>query len=263
MAQDIYVLLVIYQKNGAGSAACQALREMGFQNVVMVDNSREEMGNAAFCKEAGWDYLSMEGNAGLPKAYNRGLVHIKRDAGMVVLLDDDTRLPLDYFEKLAAAKTACPEALIFLPTVFDKVGLLSPCRLKGYTIKRAARADDIREAELSGINSGMAADMTVFEHYAYDERYFIDFVDHAFLRDMRAQGAGICVFEAGLRQSFSGSETGDVAAAAVRYGFFKRDCKVFCGKSLRGRAAAWLIIKKRALGLLLRYRTGKVLKSGK
>ncbi len=248
--ESTWVLLVIYQKNGADSAACRALRDMHYSSVLVVDNSREDFGNEAYCAEAGFAYLSMHGNAGLPKAYNRGIEWLKGRAEAVVLLDDDTTLSADFFEALRRAQTEHPEGRIFLPSVYDAVGLLSPCRVTSSGFARAEHPEDIPPACRSAINSGMAVDLRVFDGYRYDERYFLDFVDHAFLRDMRKRDVPIVLTGARLQQQFSGSSAYEAAAARARFALFRRDGAVYYGHGLRYVQAVlrrYLSLKRQAL----------------
>lgn len=254
MEKQVWVLLVIYQKNGAESAACRALREAAYPFVLVVDNSVEEFHNDVYCADAGWEYLPMGGNAGLPKAYNRGIERLRERASAVVLLDDDTTLPEEYFRTLEAARAADPQARIFLPRVTDAVGLLSPCRTTGCGISRVARAEDVPASECTAINSGMAIDMRVFDTYRYDERYFLDFVDHAFMRDMRERGVRFALTDAVLSQRFSGSEEYCAARAKTRFRLFKKDGALYYSTTWKGRAyyplavfRRWLSLKRQAL----------------
>ena len=247
MAPCFYVLLVIYNQNGSDSPACEVLRTRDGIGVLMVDNSTSDYHNEEYCKKADFSYLSMQGNKGLSKAYNRGIRYLKEytNATHVILLDDDTSLGDDYFAVLQEAIEKHPQAEIFLPLVKDEVGLLSPCAISGYSVHRVASAEELTGSTITGINSGMALALTLFEDYSYNEDYFLDYIDHAFLRDMKQRGKQIQVIDTTLQQRFSGN-VANPAAALSRFELFKRDFHVFCGDSLKGKFyAAALLLKRR------------------
>lgn len=248
MSVRIYALLVIYNRACTDSPSCEQLRKTPDARAVIVDNSTEENDNYRYAAKRGFGYLSMGGNLGLAAAYNRGIAWIKRhtDATHVLLLDDDTTLPEGFLERTAASVAAHPEASIFLPRVYDEKGLLSPCAIDGLKVRRIADAAELTAQNVTGINSGLVADLRVFDSYRYDEQYFLDYIDHAFLRDMKARGVTIDITREELSQRFFANQNGDKSAAKRRLHIFKRDIRYFCGKTLKGRAAAeWMIAKRR------------------
>lgn len=248
MAPYFYVLLVIYNQNGSDSPACEALRARKDIGVLIVDNSTADYQNKAYCEQAGFSYLSMQGNKGLSKAYNQGIRYLKKHTGAthVILLDDDTALSDDYFAVLQQAVAEHPATEIFLPLVRDEVGLLSPCAIHGYSVHRVSSEQELTAASVTGINSGMALALSLFDDYSYAEDYFLDYIDHAFLRDMKRRGKPIQVIHTTLRQQFSGNDT-DQAAALSRFELFKRDFRVFCGTSWKGKLYASVLLTKRRM----------------
>lgn len=247
------VLLVIYNQNGGDSPACEALRRRDDVKVVVADNSTADYHNAAYCEEAGFAYLPMGGNHGLSKAYNRGIRYLREhtDATHVVLLDDDTTLSDDYFTVLRQAIAQHPDTRIFLPLVRDEVGYLSPCRIQGYAVSRIRSAGELDPATITGINSGMALSLSLFERYLYDEAYFLDYIDHAFLRDMKRQGEPIEVLNTTLQQQFSGNDHSHYQATLARFSLFKRDFRRFCSDTVRGRLYAAAFLAGRRVRLFL------------
>ena len=249
MGTTVYALLVIYQKNGEQSAACESLRRAGNLNVLVVDNSEQDFDNEAYCRERGWQYLRMPGNSGLSKAYNAGIDRLRGVADYVILLDDDTTLGKAYIGALHYAVCISPETRIFLPTVRDRAGLLSPCRVPRFGVHRASDPNNIPQDEISGINSGMAIAMSIFDDYRYDERYFLDFIDHAFLREMRSRGEPIGLLDVELTQRFSGSDSGTRESALKRFKSYRKDCRIYYSNNWLGRLYYPLAITRRRLGL--------------
>lgn len=250
---QIACAVVVYNTACQNSLSLSALARMPELSVYVADNSTREMGNQAYCQRMGWRYLPMGGNVGLPRAYNAVLGAIEEES-VVVWLDDDTALEPAYFAALRAALDAHPEGDVFLPRVTDEAGQLSPCIIEGYRVRRCAPGQAPSPARITGINSGMAVRLRVYARYRYDEGYFLDYVDHAFLRDMKAQGRRIVPFEGHLTQRFSGNERGNAAGAQVRLRIFARDFSRFCQDTPAGRRYARRMLLRRRLVLCLRHR---------
>ncbi len=95
--------------------------------------------------------------------------------------------------------------------------------------------------------------MRVFENYRYDEGQFLDYIDHAFMRDTTGHELSrICVMkDVELRQEFSGSAKQSREAAMRRYRIFKKDISYFCRKYGVSPVRRLLLLMKRKLRLLL------------
>ena len=249
----ITALVVIYNRRCEESPSCEGLRADPNARAVIVDNSTEENGNARYCARRGFGYIAMGGNFGLAKAYNRGIAWIKEntDATHVLLLDDDTTLPDGFLTHTAAQIEAKARASVFCPLVQDEQGLLSPCRIDGLRVTRIADPAHLTAPMFTAINSGLVIDLRVFDDYAYDEGYFLDYIDHAFFRDMKTRGVKFAVTDQTLTQRFAGNERGNKRAATRRLAIFKRDFRRFCGKSLKGRLFAQAVIIRRHVKIAL------------
>ncbi len=235
---DIYVVIVIYNKHCQASSTCQCLAEIAGINVIIVDNSTQDNDNESFALAHEWTYISMNGNEGLAKAYNRAVEAIAQPDALVCLFDDDSHIDDNYFTNMANAAVADESATVFLPQVYDKHGLMSPSIVNGFKVRRTSDTTEVTQANITGINSGMAVRRRVFDEYRYDERYFLDYIDHSFIRDMKKRSQRIVVTEARLTHSvfFENTEE-NFEAIAKRMQIFKKDYKIFCGSSLRGRLA--------------------------
>lgn len=249
----LHVLLVIHNRACEDSPPCEQLRLLPNARVVVVDNSTEPNDNGRYCAARGFGYLSMGGNLGLAKAYNHGIAWIKQntDATHVVLFDDDTALPETFLDETAAYIAKTDNEQIFLPVVYDEKGLLSPCAIDGLRVRRLTSPYEVTPKGITGINSGMTIDLAVFDDYRYDERYFLDYIDHAFVRDMKARGYFFAVTMLELRQQFFDNARGNKQAARRRLAIFKKDFRRFCGRSLKGRLTAQAVIIKRCVKIAL------------
>ncbi len=244
---SITAVVVIYNRSYTESATLRALLAERDIPVILCDNSTRPCGNEKIAAEYRQvTYLSMGGNVGLPKAYNAALERLDGE-GIVCLFDDDTELDGTYFTALRRAAEKTPDADIYLPTVRDKLGLLSPCYLDGVRTSRIADPDRIDLNRVSGINSAMAIRTRVFADYRYDEGYFLDYVDHAFLREMKKRGKKILVFPTGLYQNFSGAERYNTKSGRTRARIFYRDFYRFCSDSFSHRLYGAAVIARRFL----------------
>ncbi len=250
---SIYALVVIYNRRCEESPSCEALRADPDARAVVIDNSTEENDNARYCAKRGFGYLGLGGNRGLAVAYNRGIAWLKKhtNATHVVLFDDDTAIPDGFLKATATSIGNNPKAKVFLPRVYDEVGLLSPCAIDEFRVRRIADVSELTPDNITAINSGMTLDLSLFKEYTYDEGYFLDYIDHAFMRDMKSRAVSFTVTQQTLNQRFAGNERGNKQAAKRRFVIFKADFRRFCGTSFKGRLTATATIMRRRLKMML------------
>lgn len=232
-------MLVIYNQYYADSMTYRSLRvSEAFRNgeveVALIDNSAYDMHNKNISEDH-FTYLSMNGNQGLSKAYNAGLDYFKDQltGNMIVLLDDDTRLPRDYFDVMK--KNINEETDVYLPIIYDQTGqLLSPSIMKRYRCVLAKRIENVNEKNINGINTGMMIRGDLFKDYRYDEHYFLDYVDHAFIRDMKQLNKKIMIVPATISQNYSLAGQ-SVEKALKRFKISKKDISYYYRRGLISR----------------------------
>jgi len=249
MSINFFAVTVIYNRSLSDSLSFSTLKDTGVE-IFVCDNSTEDMNNAAFESES-VHVLPMGGNVGLSKAYNRALDALDGKDGYVCIFDDDTAVPSDYFD-LMAKEIEKTGADILLPTVFDGRGYMSPCKIDGVVASAVSSLDELTAENISGINSGMAVSLEVFKNYRYDENYFLDFIDHKFLSDMKKQNRKITAARSvELKQSFSANDFSDIRAARRRFSIFKKDYSLFCRQAggLKNRIVGALVIAKRFINI--------------
>lgn len=224
-------LVVVYNKPLSQSNTIHSLSGAQGIEVYIADNSTADYGNREFASARGYHYFNMGGNAGLSRAYNRVISALEKDDGLICLFDDDTIVDKAYFDVLRKDANIYKHIDIFAPVVKDKKGILSPCVFNGIRGKRVKRLENMPRRGVSAINSGLAIRLRVFRDYKYDEGLFLDYVDHAFLRDVAGgDGSRIHILNASLQQSFSGSESASKEDVIERYRTFKKDLLYFCRK---------------------------------
>lgn len=193
-------------------------------------------------------------------AASGGLQSYEGDAlnksGLLCLFDDDTFLPNDYFDELLKENLS---ADIFLPIVCDEVGILSPCKFSGLRVERIKELSELNDKNITGINSGMAISLEVFKDYRYNENYFLDYIDHDFLRTMKLKNKKIKVLNTKLNQRFSRSEEINFESSLKRFKIFKCDFKYFYRENFKSKIFANISLLKRVSYLTLKFKSLKFL----
>lgn len=248
------VILVVYNENVADIEILRKLRKYSQEILTIVcDNSTTIVNH----KEDLWEtaiYLSMGGNKGLSRAYNKALEYI---CGKVVcIFDDDSILCDGYFDVLKN------EYLnggwdVLLPVVFSNNRMLSPTSFNGFRSSQTtfSKLDDIDGRKLSGINSGMMIRPEVFNHITYDEGLFLDLIDHQFCEDVKQCEMRIGIApKLRLEQAYS-FVSDDPSSAFSRFEIFSRDARHFYDSNLLKRLYCSLMLVYRAFKLSARYRS--------
>ena len=188
-----------------------------------------DCGNEKEARSRGYRYFGMGGNVGLSRAYNRVISELEMNDCLICLFDDDTAVGNDYFKVLREDADRFPDVDIFAPVVKDGKGILSPCILRNLAGRRVRSVGELPRYGISAINSGLAVRLRVFNDYRYDEGQFLDYIDHAFIRDIAGQDLSkIRIMDTVLYQRFMGSESPDRRSLLNRYGIFKNDVTHFC-----------------------------------
>lgn len=256
--KDFYCVIVVYNKNLKDSITYNSLINVDGINIIVCDNSTNDFKNEDFLKDSGVTYFNMKGNKGISKAYNSAIECIKKKRGFICLFDDDTDVPNDYFKALISRVNE-DNADIFLPIVYDEVGILSPCKINRFKVNRIKNLNELNSKNITGINSGMAINLEIFEDYRYDENYFLDYIDHDFLRSMKLKNKKISIFNAKLNQNFSGKDFSDLNSSLNRFKIYKEDFRYFYSKNLKSKIFANLDILKRQCYLSFKFKSLKFL----
>ncbi len=245
---DFYAVVVIYNKSIEESKTLNSIRDMGFY-IIVVDNSINQE-NRVYCEENNFHYIGNDKNIGLSKSYNKAIDFLSGKDGYICIFDDDSIVSKDYLFKLKSS--IYKNSTVFLPIIKDDIGLLSPSIIRDGVVLRAKNAEDINMSEITGINTGMAINLSFFSNYRYDEKYFLDYIDHNFLRDVKARGGSISLLDSEITPDFSDNVTMSKRAAKTRFQIFKNDFSHFCGKN---RALYCKTILKRRLKLTLKHKS--------
>ncbi len=197
-------IIVVYNKTIAGSITCKRLQNISGVDVeiVIVDNSEQNLHNDEICKTLGYNYISMNGNKGLSKAYNAAIENTKSD--IIVLFDDDTNVNEKYFEVLDKAVSENTDADIFAPIVYGQDGVIySPNEfnfLRNHFIDTPEQV--VSQERFNAIASCLAIRRRVFEDYRFNEILFVDQIDQYFFCEQRKLGRKFVKLDVEIHQNF-------------------------------------------------------------
>lgn len=233
-AASIDVVIVLYNSDLKEVKALGMLLENPLVNSVIVCDNSDDGGNHLIFEQHSERIrvFSMGGNAGLSKAYNFAVSKCLAD--YILILDDDTELPADYFNSVCSY-LSCDNADVYMPMVWSREILMSPCAKRGKRFTALNGKEDLVGTTLSGINSGLVVRRSVYDKVHYRESLFLDMVDHAFFDDVRAAGFRTSVMtDVSLMQDYS-RETDDFDTAKLRYRIAKRDNRTYFGQGFGNR----------------------------
>jgi GT2 family glycosyltransferase len=258
-ARTIFALVVVYNKTCGDSEACRMLlRADPPVRAVVFDNSERDFGNREWCDTRGWAYLGGGGNVGLPKAYNIAVSHCLGidPEGVLCVFDDDGRVSDAFFGVLRTALLSNEHADILIPILRNDGRILSPCLLRKDGSSGRFRSEEklraYRGKHLTAVNNALAVRLRVFRDFRYDERLFLDMVDHSFFREMNRRGRSYIILEGTEGHSISSHEHPSREAAVRRFEIFLRDVRVFLENQAAPRAFAVL---RRTARLTVEYRS--------
>lgn len=230
-----FAVVVIYNENIKNSLTCNNIMEINDHNirVIVVDNSTKDMKNKDICIKHRWTYISMHGNAGLSKAYNRVLDEIRGNDGILVWFDDDTNITQEYFDELSKVAMNSPQIDIFAPIIYGQdQRIWSPNEARFFKNKQLSKPNDTLDyKKFNAINSCTAVRMRVYKDYRYNEKLFLDQVDHDFFEDQRNLGRQFYKMNTIIKHNFSlKSKMKSIDHVKARYEIMIPDFLVFCSK---------------------------------
>ncbi|MDT2602298.1 glycosyltransferase [Enterococcus hulanensis] len=237
MKQNFFAVVVLYNCTVTDSQTIKNLANVVEHEIeiIVVDNSTLDNNNSDLCKKEGWYYISMGGNVGLPKAYNTVLDYlIPSFDGIVIWFDDDSNITQEYFDTLEFEISDNPETDVFVPVIQGQDGKLwSPNRYRFFRNKQLSdMSDTINNDEFNAINSCTAVRLKVYSNYRYDERLFLDQVDHSFFKEMRSRNTIFKKMNCKISHNFSLKSTMDsLDHVKKRYEIMIPDFIVFSSES--------------------------------
>lgn len=207
MALSIVAAIVVYNKKIEESITCRNILKICDEavEILVIDNSTHDFQNKNYCSQKNIEYISMNGNKGLSKAYNVAIDRCKeKRKDVVVLFDDDTEVTEEYFNKLKDALNTYPDFDIFAPIIYGQDGIIySPNEynfMRNHFIKSPNQ--EVAQEKFNAIASCLAIRMKVFENYRFNEKLFVDQVDQNFFYDQRKKNVKCKKIDVKILQNF-------------------------------------------------------------
>lgn len=236
--------------------------------VFIADNSTQKnilRNNNDFCSAYQIRYIEMNGNKGIPKAYNRVISEIPHESdSWIIVCDQDTEIPHDFLQKYKTAIAVNPNKKIFCPVIKDAVGIMSPSKIKGKKFVHSELCDFNNYLEdYSFINSCMCINAAVFKDMKYDENIFLDFADHDFVRAVRERythNIFHVVDSVQVYQNFSGVTKNPLQSDLTRFKIYLSDAYYYYEKWYGTKKTAFFILLVRAMKLSFFHKNAEFLK---
>lgn len=203
-------------------------------DIIVVDNSTQSLNNEQETKMNNWIYLSMNGNQGLSKAYNRALDYLKDKRGIVIWFDDDTNVTQEYFDSLEQNAKEFKDFDIFVPVIQGQDGKYwSPNEARFFKNKQIKTCGQyIPNEKINAINSCLAVRLNVYNSYRYDEALFLDQVDHNFFYDQRKLKRKVKILNVVIHHNFSTkSKMKNIDSLKTRYRIMIPDFLTYSSKT--------------------------------
>lgn len=250
----IDIIVVIYNKLVKDIPVIQLYENKDEIDYLVCDNSTDENIKQKNKTDAqaynNLIYIDMKGNKGLSRAYNSAIYRCAGD--LICIFDDDTLPESDYIEKI---KVQCTAEGVYLPLVKSGTRLLSPLNIIGPVIYRCKNTKGLNLKTCSAFNSGMVISKTIVKAIAYDERLFLDFVDHAFCREAHRRGIPFYLLKDVTMQQNYSKETNNLQAALKRSLISSKDITEYYSGNLLDWIYGRLYLAYRLVANTLRYRS--------
>ena len=215
----IRVLIVLYGRDLRTSDSYRsALKFFKKEQIYIYSNRSDNL-----VVDDGVTYWGDGKNHGLSYAYNYFIKHVKcNDDDFLIIFDDDTKFGKEYYDAVCGA-VLNGNGDLFLPIVKSNSHIISPSKILNGRIAQIKTNDDVSDLSLTGINSGMMICCKIFKSIKYNEKLFLDYVDHDFMGKVNSAGYKISILNAIIEQNFSRNSTNNWKNDLFRYKIFKND----------------------------------------
>jgi GT2 family glycosyltransferase len=205
-------------------------------------------------------YVEDYSNPGVSAAYNAAHLQAeKMNKQFLLLLDQDTKLPLNFFSAFLRS-FGKPENLnedIYCPIIMDGKGILSPAKFKYlFTIEHFdhLKPGSYPLKNLAIINSGMFVSRRLLSAVGgYNPLIKLDFSDFDFLKRSQQHVNSVVIFDAVCEHHLSSQAAVPVETALKRFEYYLEGAKHYKKTGFEVVSIpAWALL--RAFKLAMRYR---------
>lgn len=206
---SIMAVLVLYGRRVEDAASWPTLRtwieddEAKLRRCLIHDNSPTPLTDTTLLPDGAF-LVHDPANGGTAGAY----VAAARDAAQagcdwLLLLDQDTILPVDYLDRAVQASAAVPNALILIPRIRHDNQLVSPAIITGSGSVRPVADPRGAEGVPTAISSGALVRRSVVADIRFPPELWLDYVDHWLFLDVARRGGTIAVIDTDLSHDLS------------------------------------------------------------
>ena len=216
--KNFTILVCLYEKDIKSSDTLKSLLEnhmvLKNSNINIWDNSVNVMISSQLCflneRFNNLTYTHTPENLTLSKIYNKIAVNQTNKNGYLILLEDDSILPINFFQEIFSQTQKYNNINLFLPQINSGHKLISPAR--DFVFKtsyfRKLEKGVLNSAQVTAINSGMVISNRVFiDGFSYDERLRFYGTDNYFMYNYSQKYSEIYVLEAVIHHDLSFKST--------------------------------------------------------
>lgn len=210
---DLVIILVVYKKKFNNIPSLNFIRDIKEKTdlklqIIIYDNSPETI-NSPEELPADILYIHNKNNPGLATAYNYAWeVALNHNCEWLLLLDHDTELTADYFNKVFevfSKNILTPDIVAVMPIVKANENLvIGP--VKTHLLSYYVPLDKTGKltGDISGINSGTIVRVSFVKKLGgFNVNFPLDFLDHWFFNEVYKASAYIYVLDTIIYQNFS------------------------------------------------------------
>jgi hypothetical protein len=218
---NITILICLYKKSINESKTIQSLlnasETIKDSKFFIWDNSPAEMDSDSLKVLTNifgnLIYKHTPENTVLSKIYNYIIEGEKDPSSYLILFDDDSEIPITYFDELKEEIEFNPLINLFLPQVYSKSVLVSPAKdyiLKTILIKQL-KIGTINSSHITAINSGMVISNRVFiDGFRYDESLNFYGTDNFFMVQYVKKYPTLFVLKTEIGHNLSFNDTNNI-----------------------------------------------------
>lgn len=208
-APEIMAVLVLYGRRAEDAAPWSTLRtwldndKSRLRCCLIYDNSPTPLTDTAVLPNGAF-FVHDPANGGTAGAY----VLAARDAApagcdWLLLLDQDTALPVDYLDRAAQAVATAPNAMVLVPRIRHNDQLVSPATITGSGTVRPVLDPHRAEGLPTAISSGALVRRSTIADICFPPELWLDYVDHWLFLTVARRGGTIAVIDTDLSHDLS------------------------------------------------------------
>ncbi|WP_018617642.1 hypothetical protein [Spirosoma luteum] len=266
--QNTLIVIVLYNFNLYDSITYKCLEEAFVRkskqkiDLFIYDNSPVadiHLGEFTSNSKFNLLYLHDPSNPGVSRAYNRAADWAKsKDKKLLLVLDQDTKLPAEGLVCYAQAVTSFPEFPLYAPQVYSGGILYSPCR---YVFQKGSNLKGIdpgvhQTRYRSVINSGLLINLFAFHKVGgYDDEVQLYFSDHVFFDRIKKYFPRFVVIKCRLEHQLSSVDYNDLSTALIRFAYYSRGARQASHNNNYQYAKHSIMVGLRSLAMSYRFRS--------